>query len=359
MRHPRRLWPLLRPPTVVVSRLAAPRPAHAAGVRPLDPPGKPAALGEAIPDDTAVTSVGRRFQVLTIVTVASLFALVTLGGVVRLTDSGLGCPDWPLCHGKVIPPLDKHTLIEYSHRLMASVTGLMVLAAVIVVWRSYRGQPWLVVPASLGLVLLVVQVLVGGVTVLEELPASIVVAHLAIAQALMAAMVLVSLVALRGAPRIETGGGRGWLPVVALGAALGSYAVLLTGAHVAASGATVSCGQEWPLCSGSLLPEGYYATMHMLHRVMALVGGLLIVGVLVMAWRRRRGTDILGWVAAAVATVFLFQMIVGGVTILSGFPMTGRLLHLAVATLVWVGLVILALQTLSAPRLRPEGPGNA
>ena len=41
---------------------------------------------------------------------------VTLGGVVRLTDSGLGCPDWPLCHGKLIPPAEFHTLIEYSHR---------------------------------------------------------------------------------------------------------------------------------------------------------------------------------------------------------------------------------------------------
>ncbi len=359
MHDPRRLWPLLRRSVVVIARLVEPGPAEAAGVRHLNPPGTPADFAESRPADMPVAVVGRKFQVLTIVTVVSLFALVTLGGAVRLTDSGLGCPDWPLCHGKIIPSLDKHTLIEYSHRLMASVIGLMVLAIAIVVWKSYRSQPWLVIPASLGLILLVVQAMLGGVTVLEELPASIVVAHLATAQALMAVMVVVSIVALWGAPRIEAGAGGGWFPVVVLGGALGAYAVLVTGAHVAASGATVSCGQEWPLCAGSLLPDGYYATMHMLHRVVALAGGLLIVGVLVMAWRRRHGREILGWVAAAVAAVFLLQVIVGGVTILSGFPMSGRLLHLAVATLVWVGMVALALHALSAPRSDSRGTGYA
>ena len=52
---------------------------------------------------------------------AAAVAQISLGGIVRITDSGLGCPDWPLCHGKLLPPLELHTLIEYSHRLSASV----------------------------------------------------------------------------------------------------------------------------------------------------------------------------------------------------------------------------------------------
>ena len=71
----------------------------------------------------------------------AVFCLITLGGIVRITGSGLGCPDWPLCHGKLIPPFEFHTLIEYTHRLVASSTGLIVLAtAVTAAWNQRKIQ---------------------------------------------------------------------------------------------------------------------------------------------------------------------------------------------------------------------------
>ena len=235
---------------------------------------------------------GAPFRVLTVVTVLSLFALVTLGGVVRLTDAGLGCPDWPLCHGKIIPPFDTSTLIEYSHRMMATVVGGLILITVVVVWRSYRQWPWMLVPATLGLILLIIQVLLGGVTVLEELSPKIVVAHLATAEALIVSLVVVCMVALFGSslsgPREDANGRWLPLPILALLAALAAYGLLLTGSYVAASGAAPACGQGWPLCSGQLIPEGHYPMMHMLHRLVALLVGLFIAAVLALAWRRRR-----------------------------------------------------------------------
>ena len=123
-------------------------------------------------------------QVTSLLTVLSVFALVVLGGVVRVTESGLGCPDWPLCHGKLLPPLEMTAIIEYTHRLVTSalVTPLVLLTCALV-WLTQRHEGWLVVPATLAVGLLLAQALLGGVTVLTELPGGVVAAHLALAEA--------------------------------------------------------------------------------------------------------------------------------------------------------------------------------
>ncbi len=111
------------------------------------------------------------FRGLSLLTAFSAFALVVLGAVVRVTGSGLGCPDWPLCHGGLLPPLDAQAIIEYTHRLVASfLVGPLVLATGCVAWLAYRRERWLVVPATVALLLLLGQAMLGGATVLNELP---------------------------------------------------------------------------------------------------------------------------------------------------------------------------------------------
>ena len=338
-------------------RLCAPgllgqtRPAHAAGVWPLD-------VAVRVGNEQRVSP---GFQGLTLLTVLSIFAVVTLGGVVRVTESGLACPDWPLCNGKLIPPLDTPTLIEYSHRLMASVVGILVLATTLMVWRSHRRQSWLFIPSTLGLFLLVVQVLLGGFTVLAELPPSIVLAHLATAEALMACMVVVCMVALRGpSPSVSVMESRpDRFPILAVGALLAGYALLLTGSYVTVSEATSACGQAWPLCQGQVMPEGLLPTMHMVHRVTALFVGVLIVAVLILAWRRRHGRPALGRTAAIVGGLFLVQVMVGAMVLWMGFPTGARLAHLSVATLVWVGLAALAVLSYHPPGSPLRGVSDA
>ena len=324
------------------------------------------------PLTTGTERAGPRFRVLTLVTVLSIFALITLGGVVRLTESGLGCPDWPLCHGKIIPPLDTATLIEYSHRLMASVVGVLVLATTLIVWRSHRRQPWLLVPATLGLALLVGQVLLGGVTVLKELPGSIVMAHLATAEALLACMAVVSMVALLGRPASlsrlggvgRPGGVQGdagerpdRAPLMVLGVMLATYGLLLTGSYVTISGSTVACGEGWPLCQGQFLPEGHHALINMAHRWVSLLVGLLIAAALVMAWRRRHVHRAMGWAAATVGGLFLMQVSLGAAIVWAGFAIEARILHLSMSTLVWLGLVALSFLAYTIPNSGP-GSGN-
>ena len=169
--------------------LHRPRIAHAASALP---------FGADADEQTAVEGLpGRPFKTLAVTTVVTTFGLVVLGGVVRLTDSGLGCPDWPLCHGQLIPPADKATLIEYSHRLLASVVGVLAVATTVVVWLKWRRMLWMSVPAAVGVVLLVGQGVLGGFTVLRELPGELVLAHLATAELLIACYLIIALAALR------------------------------------------------------------------------------------------------------------------------------------------------------------------
>ena len=98
--------------------------------------------------------------------------LIVLGGVVRITGSGMGCGDhWPRCDGEWFPPLDLPTLIEIGHRWAAALVSLLVLAVALVAWRRHRAEPRAPRrrPPS-PLVLLVVQVLLGAVTVKLALP---------------------------------------------------------------------------------------------------------------------------------------------------------------------------------------------
>src|SRR2546429_6148610 len=129
----------------------------------------------------------KAFRVLSVATALVTYALVVLGGVVRVSGSGLGCPDWPLCHGRLLPPLDLHAIIEYSHRTTASLASTLIVLTAVVAWLAWRKRRDIVIPAMVALGLLVVQVVLGAVTVRLELPPMIVLAHLATAMALLAA----------------------------------------------------------------------------------------------------------------------------------------------------------------------------
>ena len=98
----------------------------------------------------------------------------------RVTESGLGCgDDWPLCSGQWLPPLESKAIIEYAHRVAASfLVGPLVAATFIGAWLRYRREPWILWPATAAIVLVIVQAGIGGVTVVTELSAHVVLTHL-------------------------------------------------------------------------------------------------------------------------------------------------------------------------------------
>ena len=319
-----------------------PRTAHAASALPFRADADEQEVAEGLP--------GRPFKTLAVTTVVTTFGLVVLGGVVRLTDSGLGCPDWPLCHGQLIPPADKATLIEYSHRLLASVVGVLAIATTVVVWLKWRHVRWMSVPAALGVVLLVGQGVLGGFTVLRELPGELVLAHLATAELLIACYLIIALAAFR---HPAPGGMYGLINsdkfvLAVLATALLNYGLILSGSYVTVSGAATACGESWPLCHG--LPQGLLPNIHMGHRFVALFAGLATVGVACAAWSRRLENPVLGYGAAFAAGAFLLQVALGAGIVWEGFPLSLRLAHLAIATLMWLGLVAMAYGAVVGPR---------
>ncbi|MHB8611878.1 MAG: COX15/CtaA family protein [Candidatus Dormibacteraceae bacterium] len=280
------------------------------------------------------------FRRLAVVTVIFAYLQIALGGVVRVSGSGLGCPDWPLCHGKPYPPANVHSIIEYSHRAVGSLTGVLIIATVILAWLVWRERrpvvAWLATASLIGVV---GEGLLGAGVVANELAAWLVLIHLGLAMIILGFLVAAVVMSMPPWPGVSAPGFRR-LAAIAAGA---TYLLLLSGSTVVASGADTAC-HSWPLCGAGFTPDfaGFNA-FTMLHR-----GSVLIIGALLLYFLVR-ATRVPGLRTVSIGTliVFALQVAVGaGAALTDGELFNG--LHVALATLVWAGVLATAL--LTAPR---------
>ena len=303
------------------------------------------------------------FRVVAVAALVAAFTQVTLGGVVRVTGSGLGCPDWPLCHGQIIPPFEIDTLIEYTHRLSASVLSLLMLATAGMAWVFYRSNSWIMISSVSGLVLVVVAAALGGATVLTELAWWVRLFHLAIAELVVAAMVIVSVVGWRqpGQSSSQESNARetGGFNRLILTTVVGVFLLILSGSYMVGYGAGSSCA-TWPLCNGSLFPQGAPYAIHMGHRLLSVLVGVLVIATVVAANSRGGRRPALRWAGMILAVVFAIQIMVGAGTVWMGFASEMKAIHLSFATLVWTALMFLATLVYSRQRLqfRSVEPGH-
>ena len=256
--------------------------------------------------------------------------LIAYGSWVRVSGSGLGCPDWPLCEGVVVPDLEGATGIEFGHRLFAGVT---MLAVVVAAWYAFRGrtadrQATRLILGALAAIL--VQAVLGGITVLTHLHSMVRLAHLTFSMLTLALLTAGALRALN-VDGVELPGVKRTRALL-VAAAL----VILLGGTIVGRTASASC-PTLPFCDGSVGAEAL--GLHMLHRIAA---SLLAIDVFVMAWQvwSRGGTRTAILLSLSAVVLVTAQGAVGVLSKSIGLYPELRVLHLTLAALLLWVLVI-------------------
>lgn len=295
-----------------------------------------------------------RFSVLT---AASVLVLIFIGGLVTSTGSGLSVPDWPLSYGKLMPPMEGGVFYEHGHRMAATLVGF--LALVLASWtarvESRRSVRWL---AWGGLAMVVLQGVLGGLTVLFLLPPAISIAHACLAQAFLCLTIALAYLTsnewLRGqgqAPSLDETGLR---PAATATASL-AFLQLVLGAVMRHLGAGLAI-PDFPLVFGGLIPPA--ATVPVLVHFAHRIGGGAVLGAVVWLLLRSRRAGYPGFLRLAQALLALVagQVLLGGATVLMAKEPITTTLHVATGAAVLGLAFLLALRAhrlLRTPEAEP------
>jgi protoheme IX farnesyltransferase len=296
----------------------------------------------------------RGFRRLAAATAGGTVLLIVIGAVVRATGSGLGCPDWPKCHGSWIPPFEAASLIEYAHRLMAAIVGILVLALAIAAWSRYRSVRYLFWPSLAALALVVVQGGIGRVVVERELESRLVALHFGISLTLLALLTVIAVNSYL--PR--RGSFEGLAPLGAA-TAVAVAVVLMMGALVTQWGAALVF-PDWPLMGGSVFPplEPAGNAVHVLHRLAAALLGVVVIWAAVRATREKPRDRAVVSLAHATAVLWAAQVGLGAANVLTGSAPWAVVLHVALGAVLWVTAVGFAAVSYrkAGVGFRPEEP---
>jgi heme A synthase len=297
--------------------------------------------------DNLSSAAGRWLPHLAVSSAVAAYGLIIYGSHVRVTDSGMGCPDWPLCEGGIGPIREFHAFMEQTHRYFAAVVTILVIATAVIALRS-RARPAAVRPALVTAGVIVVQVALGAVTVVAGNDAPTVAAHLIAGVALLSGATVTAVCTL--VPRRTTSGPRvapiGW---VAIGAAC---VLFVSGSLVVNAEAERACA-GFPLCPPG--QPGALVALHLLHRTVAVLAGTALLAFATRAWRRwslLRGARAL---AATLAALVAATATLGIVSALLKAPPNLQDLHLAGAAALLATAAALATLGWLAGADCPEG----
>ena len=301
---------------------------------------------------------------LVLATAIATFVLIIVGGVVRVSDSGLGCGPagsgfhgWPFCNGDVVPGMDLNSVVEYTHRALAGVVSVMILSIVVLAWRRHR--EYLVTAVAL-LALILAQAALGGATVEDNLEEAYVAAHLCLAMLLLGGLLYLY----RNVTGTTlTNGGPG-MRVLAIAASVAVLCTIVAGGYMAGTqnygradyqlgdGAHHACGKEFPTCNGEFMPFGKarLVDIQLTHRAFMYIAVLLVTSLVVVALRR----GVLTRYAWALLGLLALQVLVGALNVWLDEYELLILLHLALGTLLWATTLGLALQLSPARERAPR-----
>jgi heme A synthase len=279
------------------------------------------------------------------------WALMTVGAFVRASESGLGCPDWPACHGQLLVG-GHHAMIEEFHRWIAALLIVGLIGLALAVFRSHRHDRRLTRPVIWVLALLALQVVLGGVTVLLRNVSWTVVIHYGAAALLVAS---ITLLAVRLAfPTAEPAPRDSFSRLIEWFAWL-SFGLLLAGSTVANTDSQTACGRGFPLCNGSLLPAlDHNVVVNLTHRVWAAAMLALALWVLFRSRRDRTGMPAIERAAGAVTILYLIQAALGIAVVGLGENRAIEVLHSSIGSVTWLALMALLSLTRTLPCRSPR-----
>jgi cytochrome c oxidase assembly protein subunit 15 len=285
------------------------------------------------------------FQRLALWTTAATYFLILVGGLVRASGAGLGCPDWPRCFGSWIPPASAAALppqfdisqfnptlmwTEYLNRLLGVTVGLLILATTISAWRHHRREPRIVWTTTAALLLTVFQGWLGGRVVAHELAAWIVTVHMIVALVIVQMLLYVAVTAATGAAGAAGAAGA----TGAAGARVATFALILITLIQIVFGTQVRGAIDTAIDAGVArdLALGTVGRMDYLHRDLAFVvlAGAAVLSIWLMS--KRAAPAMVRWSFVALALTIL-QVALGAVMAYGSLLPAAQVAHLTVASL--------------------------
>jgi len=302
---------------------------------------------EQAPATEKVDSALRTFSRLSLTALISTILLIMVGSIVRVTGNGLGCPDWPLCHGQAIPPFYLSAWVEFFHRLFGAAVVLQVASLIYLSWRWYRPDKWIFRTTVFTTVVLTIQVVLGGIHVIYELPRWTGWIHTGVAMLVAGAIAVwlaLSQQAIRALGKRTAELLKGTRLVLWTSIAAGaSYVLLLTGSLVTRTGASLVC-PSFPNCGLEMVPGNLQTivTIQMVHRFAAFTVAFAIILTLYYLLKNSRHDSGLRRFAWLIIALLALQFFLGISNVLLHLPMWSRVLHLGTGATIWVVMVILS-----------------
>jgi cytochrome c oxidase assembly protein subunit 15 len=282
-------------------------------------------------------------------TAASTFVLIFVGGLVTSTGSSLSVPDWPLSYGQFFPPMVGGIFYEHGHRMVAGTVALLTAALAFWTWREEpRASVRRLAFCALGAVLL--QAVLGGVTVLLRLPTIVSVSHAALAQAFFCLVTAVALTTSRGWIATAPVAPDDRLRILAFATTAAVYLQLLIGAVMRHTGAGLAIA-DFPLAQGRLVPsfDSVPVAIHFAHRLGALVVAALAFTTSGRIFGAHGAEPRLTRPAALMSALVLIQIALGGTIIWTQKSVLPTTSHVAVGAAILATSLVIALRSARHP----------
>jgi len=323
-------------------------------------------MSTPVPDDTMKREKRERWvKRVAVAATIGMFIVLMMGSTVTSTGSGEGCGrSWPLCQGEFIPSYAVETAIEFSHRIVTAIEGILIAATAIGAFLIRRGNREVQIYVAVMIGTLLLQSGLGAAAVMWPQSPQIMAAHFGISMTCFAAVFLLTrllyetpgefdpiVLEARSHP-LPT-----WFHRAAWGMLAGSIVVAYVGAYMRHSGNEMAC-YEWPSCNGQLVPADLTspAGIAFTHRFVALLLMLLVYFLTFVIWRLQPHYRSILVVMIGATVAISLQALAGGAVVLSELDIWATLAHAALMAWLFVFITDTCRQVMKTRRPLPASP---